>query len=141
VAARLSDGSIHFGTIKDGPVGLAPWISNLFPKGPGLCGVEQPSYYQEGDALQNALRFAEMCGALKGILMAMGINAILVPPSRWMSFVDTRNERPTGKAQYRDRKKFFDRIAEERYTGKLKGKVKFSEGDSLCLLSYLEGLK
>jgi hypothetical protein len=140
IAARLPDGEIRFQTCKKGPVEMAGLLRDWFPKPPDLGGIEKPSYYQTGDAIQNSLRFAEVCGAVQGILICLQWPVIRVSPVRWMEFIDPTNQRPTGAALYRTRKKFFDSLAEKRYKGKLQKPVRFSEGDVLCLLAYLETL-
>lgn len=112
----------------------------MFPGGgPDRITMEQPSYYHTGDAIQTALVFAEATGVLKGILTALGWTArtTLVSPTRWMDTVDPSLDRPTGKERYRQRKKFFDSLAASLYP-EYEGKIKFSEGDALCILKHME---
>ena len=136
IAVRKDDGKILFWTEKRGATALPKTLREL--GNPFRVYLEQPNYYFKGDSIQSALTFAESAGVLKGMIIALGWGdrTILVPPVKWMGFIDPAYQHPTGRAAYNARKKFFDDKAESLFPGVLPRKVKRSEGDALCILHY-----
>ena len=89
--------------------------------------MERTGTYIPGNSGPAACKFARGCGLLEGVIMALSIPLIEVPPSTWMRSLGTLPK------EKRDRKNAIKALMQARYPHL---RITLSTSDALGLLTY-----
>jgi len=108
------------------PRDICDFLENLqAERGGGLfCYIENVGQYRTGNSGPAAVKFAEHCGCLKGLLIALRIPHDKAPPSKWQHYFIGKPDYPKipKEIQGKERKKILAKRKQER-KNKIKAKA------------------
>lgn len=93
-----ADGITHSEYMPDSIEKFCEIISDIIVDAPHtVFYVEQVGTYMPGNSAPAAVKFARHCGVIDGVLSAMGVKFIYVPPKKWMSSIPLTKHGPLPK--------------------------------------------